>query len=83
MEATIVWAGVWTGVTVSSFLIIPIIIEFCKRNLPIFFGIVMTVLALYLLAPASPEIRAVWVPLSQLPATLLISVGELFSKLIP
>ncbi len=62
MEATLVWAGTWTTITVSGLLLIPVCMEFCKHNLPICLGITLTMLALYALTPYSAGARAVWAP---------------------
>jgi hypothetical protein len=83
MEATWVWAGVWTSVTISGLLIAPAFLEFCKRNLPICFGMIMTLLGLYLLAPYSAGGRGVWGILLQVPTDLLTSLFTLCQHFIP
>lgn len=76
METTFVWASVG----LSIMLLVPVVMEFFKRNLPVLFGIVMTLTTLYLLAPSSPEIRAVWVPLSHLPVEFVNQMIQFLSR---
>lgn len=77
MDATLMWAGVWTSVTVGVLLLVPLVVEFFKRNLPVLFGITMALLTMQLLAPHSTEIQAVWVPLSQMPGALMADIWSL------
>jgi hypothetical protein len=78
MEATMT-LGVWTSIVVSGMLVIPIILEFCKRNLPICFGLLTTLLTIYCLAPYSAGAREVWTPISKIPAELVQTINELVS----
>jgi hypothetical protein len=80
METTLVWAGVWTSLTVSFVLLGPVILTFCKRNLPMCFGLLMTLTGLYALAPYSAGARAVWIPLTQIPIEILKDLIALFSR---
>lgn len=82
MEATLVWAGVWGSITVSGFLLVPIVLEFFKRNTPICFGLFMTVLGLYILMPYSAGARTLWTPISQIPSNILNALVALFSTLL-
>lgn len=77
MESTLVWAGMWTSITISGLLLIPVILEFCKRNLPICFGLTVTLLTLYVLTPYSAGARAVWSPIEHLAETVSNSVHSL------
>lgn len=70
MESTLVWAGMWTSITVSGLLLIPVILEFCKRNLPICFGITLTLLTLYALTPYSAGARSAWAPFAHMAETM-------------
>jgi hypothetical protein len=81
MESTFVWASVWTSVAFSIFLVVPVVLEFFKRNLPILFGIVLTLAMMYLMAPNSPEIREAWLPLSQVPGNLVNQIYYLLSRI--
>ncbi len=75
MEAAIS-LGVWTSIVVSSMLLVPIILEFCKRNLPICFGLFTTLLTIYCLAPYSAGAREVWTPISKIPTGLVQTIQE-------
>ena len=77
MEATLVWAGTWTTITVSGLLLIPVLLEFCKRNLPICFGLALTLLTLYALTPYSAGARAVWAPFTHCAENLGKAVDSL------
>lgn len=70
MESTLVWAGMWTSITVSGLLLIPVVLEFCKRNLPICFGITLALLTLYALTPYSAGARTAWAPLTHMGESL-------------
>lgn len=72
MEATLML----TGLTVGGFLVFPVVAEYIRRHLPILVGAAILLVGLYLAAPYSPEIRAVWFPISQLPTVFLTAVYE-------
>lgn len=78
MEATMTW-GMWTSILVSGMLLIPVILEFFKRNMPICFGLLITLLAIYCLAPYSAGAREVWTPISKIPVDLMQAVNGLVS----
>jgi hypothetical protein len=82
MESTFVWASVWTSIAFSIFLVVPVAVEFFKRNLPILFGLSLALAMMYLMAPSSPEIRAAWLPLSQVPGNLVNQVFYLISRIL-
>jgi hypothetical protein len=63
MEATLMW----TGIAVGGMVLVPFALDFFKRNLTIFFGMVVMLLLLYLMAPYSPEMRSFWAPIAQMP----------------
>lgn len=76
METTFVW----TGIAVGGVLLIPLLLEFFKRNLPVLFGLIMFLLTLYWLSPHSPQIRAVWEPISKVPAGVATEVTGLVHR---
>jgi hypothetical protein len=78
MEATMTF-GVWTSILLSGILVIPVILEFCKRNLPICFGLLTTLLTLYCLTPYSAGAREVWTPISKIPVEFIQTINELVS----
>ena len=63
MEAAVMM----TGLTVGGLLIVPAIIEFLKYNWAFIAIVIGVVLLMAALAPYSPEINAVWQPLSHFP----------------
>ena len=63
MELTLVSTGFWASVMVGGLLLVPVIIEFFKRNLPICLGLSVTLLTLCSLSPNNPAARAVWTPI--------------------
>ncbi len=79
MESTLAWTGMWTSILVSGFLIVPVLLEFFKRNLPICFGLLATILTIYCLAPYSAGARQVWSPFNKAQVGMTHAVQELFS----
>jgi hypothetical protein len=77
MEATLAWAGMWTAVTIGMLLLIPIVLEFCKRNVPICVGIVLTLISIYTLTPYSPEARNAWGSITHYPENVWHSINAL------
>lgn len=67
MDTTLVFAG---GTVIGGILLIPALMAFLKRNLPICFGLATTLLTIYCLAPYSAGAREVWTPISKIPADL-------------
>jgi hypothetical protein len=67
MEATLVSAGIWTSITAGVLLLIPVIIEFCKRNIPICFGIALTLTTIYTMTPYSVEADNAWNSITHYP----------------
>jgi hypothetical protein len=82
MESSLVWTSVWTGLTVGVLILIPLVLEFCKRNLPVVFGLTLVFLIGYAFSPTIPEIRLFWVPFSQLPVHLVVALAQLAKYLI-
>ena len=60
MESTLVWAGMWTSITAGTLLLIPVLVEFFKRNLPICFGVALTLATIYTMTPYSVEAENAW-----------------------
>ena len=79
MESTLAWTGMWTSILVSGFLIVPVLLEFFKRNLPICFGLLATILTIYCLTPYSAGARQVWNPFNKVQVGVTHAVQELFS----
>lgn len=75
MEATLVWAGTWTAVTTGILLLIPIILEFFKRNIPVCFGITLTLISIYTLTPYSEEARNAWSSITYYPVSIWHSIN--------
>lgn len=65
MESTLTWTGMWTSIIVSGLLIIPVVLEFMKRNFPICLGLIITILTLYCLTPYSAGARQAWAPINK------------------
>ncbi len=78
MESTLAWTGMWTSILVSGVVVIPVLIEFFKRNLPIGFGLLATILTIYCLTPYSAGARQVWSPLNKAQVSMIHAVQELF-----
>lgn len=79
MESTLAWTGMWASILVSGFLVIPVLLEFFKRNLPICFGLLATVLTIYCLTPYSAGARQVWTPFNKAQVGIVQVVQALFS----
>jgi hypothetical protein len=79
MESTLAWTGLWTSILVSGLVVITVLIEFCKRNLPICFGILATLLTIYCLTPYSAGARQVWSPLNKAQVSVTHAVQEFFN----
>lgn len=77
MEATLVWAGTWTAVTTGVLLLIPLILEFFKRNVPVCFGITITLISIYSLTPYSEEARNAWSSITHYPASIWHSINTM------
>lgn len=77
MEATMVWTGT---VTIGGILLVPVLLEFFKRNLSICFGLLMTLFTIYCLTPYSAGARGVWSPISKIPAEMAQVVGGLIGN---
>ncbi|WMU93245.1 hypothetical protein EMOOHJMP_00051 [Microcystis phage MaAM05] len=79
MESTLAWTGLWTSILVSGLVVITVLIEFCKRNLPICFGLLATLLTIYCLTPYSAGARQVWSPLNKVQVSVTHAVQEFFN----
>ena len=80
MEATLVWAGMWTSIMVGGLLLMPVIAAFFKRNLPICLGIITTLLTIACLSPHSSGAREIWLPLSKVPFELVQATSSLIGR---
>jgi hypothetical protein len=81
-----VWAantGIWVSFAVGMMLLVPVILEFGKRNLPVLFGVVAFILVLRGLSSQSPEMHSLWLQLTQIPYALYNSIRPLFNNLLP
>lgn len=67
MDTTLVWTG---GTVIGGILLVPTLMTFLKRNLPLCFGLATTLLTIYCLTPYSAGARDVWEPISKIPAAL-------------
>lgn len=79
MEATLVWAGMWTSITAGILLLIPVIFEFFKRNIPICFGVALTLTTIYTMTPYSTEAENAWNSITHYPQKVWHSISTLGS----
>lgn len=75
--------GIWVGFAVSVLLLVPVILEFGKRNLPVLFGVVVFVLVLRGLSNQSPEMQSLWLQLKLLPKFIYSSLRPLLFGMLP
>ena len=79
MESTLVWAGMWTSITAGILLLIPVLVEFFKRNLPICFGVALTLVTIYTMTPYSVEAENAWSAIIHSPEKIWQSITALGS----
>ncbi len=75
METTFVSSGMWASMLLGSLLLVPVILEFFKKNLPICFGLTTTLITIYCLTPYSAGAREVWTPISHIPQGFVETVN--------
>lgn len=75
-----VWVAntsLWVSFGVGIVLLVPIILEFSKRNLPVLFGVVAFVLVIRGMSPHSPEIQTVWQQMAQVPQAMYAFIRQM------
>lgn len=83
MDTVWVSTGIWISLGVGGMLLVPVLLEFAKRNLPILFGVIIFLLALQTLAPHSPEIHSLWSQIGQIPGIFYGLTSQLIALILP